>query len=450
MNLRGIVITLIVGCISVHIVHAAPPEPLDVVLALDNSGSMRVNDPQRLMTKAVASFVAQLPVNSQAGLLVFDSSVRMLLDLTPTADASFSARLAAALMAVDYKGSKTDIPGAVERSTYEIRSKGRQGSRRAIILFTDGIIDLGDAAKDSARRNWLHTRLTQEAVQEHIGVFGIAFTGDADFQLMQSLSRDTGASYFRIQNPSEISPAFGQIASMLTPRPALVVQATPTASSLPSLRAMAGAGIILLTLAGIGLWINSHRRSAVPLRATLTRVASIPEVFAINRRVIKIGRLARVRFRQNDLVIDDPRVSKRHAEIRYSRRQFYIRDNSSRNGTFVSRDDGTLVRVKPGKKTSLPRGSRVVFHGHEYIFDCVEPRQLTQAPGDETEMALPMVRDKCHVCRLEFDQDTLRTWHRFKVCPACRNEIDQLSTAEASALERQVESELREALTQRF
>lgn len=451
MNLRRMVLALMVTFAPARIAQAVPSDPLDLVLALDNSGSMRANDPQRLMVKAVVAFVAHLPRNSQVGLLVFDSSVRMLVDLTPTAPQSFSEHLAEALGSIDYRGSRTDIPGAVERATYEIRQGGRHGSRRAVILFTDGIIDLGDAAKDSARRNWLQTRLIQEAVQEHISIFGIAFTDDADFQLIQSVARDTEGVHFHIHNPSQIMPAFDEIASKLSSRPTPVIQvAQPVPADPVSYRAIGGAGIIVATLVGLSIWVSSLRNSAIPARATLTRVASIPEVFTINRRVVRIGRIAKVGFRQNDLVIADPRVSKRHAEIRYSRHQFFVYDNFSSNGTFVSRDDGTLVRLTSGKKTSIARGSRIVFHGHEYIFDYIEPRKVIHEPSDDTELASAITRAKCHVCRLDFDREALARWHRFDVCPSCRLEIDQLSTDEANALERQVEAELRQALTERF
>ncbi|MEZ5460045.1 MAG: VWA domain-containing protein [Steroidobacteraceae bacterium] len=47
----------------------------DVMLVLDNSGSMRKNDPQFLLKPAVSAFVAGLEADTRAGLLIFDEDV---------------------------------------------------------------------------------------------------------------------------------------------------------------------------------------------------------------------------------------------------------------------------------------------------------------------------------------------------------------------------------------
>jgi type VI secretion system protein ImpI len=52
------------------------------------------------------------------------------------------------------------------------------------------------------------------------------------------------------------------------------------------------------------------------------------------------------RLRGNDLVLDDPHVSRRHAEIRCANGRFYIVDMSV-NGVFVSSPSNRLVRDEP-------------------------------------------------------------------------------------------------------
>ncbi len=54
-----------------------------------------------------------------------------------------------------------------------------------------------------------------------------------------------------------------------------------------------------------------------------------------------IGRLT-----GNDLVLDDPHVSRRHAEIRCTEGRFYLVDTSV-NGVFVSSPQNRLVRDEP-------------------------------------------------------------------------------------------------------
>ncbi|HMP78159.1 MAG TPA: SpoIIE family protein phosphatase [Pirellulaceae bacterium] len=62
-----------------------------------------------------------------------------------------------------------------------------------------------------------------------------------------------------------------------------------------------------------------------------------------------------------DIVIDDPSVSRRHAEVYEQHGQFYVRDLSSRNGTLVN---GTEIT----KSSRLFDGSRIRVCEEEYIF----------------------------------------------------------------------------------
>ena len=53
--------------------------------------------------------------------------------------------------------------------------------------------------------------------------------------------------------------------------------------------------------------------------------------FSLNKPAITIGREA-----GNDVVINDPQVSRRHASLTWDGRQFIIQDLGSANGTFVN------------------------------------------------------------------------------------------------------------------
>ena len=69
----------------------------------------------------------------------------------------------------------------------------------------------------------------------------------------------------------------------------------------------------------------------------------------IASRVVQMGR-----SEECDILLNDPRVSARHARVVYSRDSFWMEDVGSRNGTFVDGvrirkrqilQDGSLVRV---------------------------------------------------------------------------------------------------------
>jgi hypothetical protein len=68
----------------------------------------------------------------------------------------------------------------------------------------------------------------------------------------------------------------------------------------------------------------------------------------ISQAVINIGRQT-----ENDLVIDDPRVSRKHAQIRQSNGIYMIFDLGSTGGTFVNGQVITQHTLKPGDVVSL-------------------------------------------------------------------------------------------------
>ena len=79
------------------------------------------------------------------------------------------------------------------------------------------------------------------------------------------------------------------------------------------------------------------------------------DVFALTRPVVNIGRSP-----NNHLVIDDPRVSRVHAQLRLSQGQFVISDLDSTGGTFVNRRRIRQQVLKPGDVISLA-GVPLVF-----------------------------------------------------------------------------------------
>ncbi len=82
--------------------------------------------------------------------------------------------------------------------------------------------------------------------------------------------------------------------------------------------------------------------------------------------VIKIGRLP-----ENDIVIDNPAVSGRHAEILREKKGFIIKDVGSRNGTFIAGN--------PIKSRRLSDGDIITIGKHELIFS---EQELAHGAGD--------------------------------------------------------------------
>lgn len=182
----------------------------DIMLLLDNSGSMRHNDPDHLTHQAVSEFLLGLSDDTRVAVLTFDGRVRLVEPLTPVNDANRDALLAS-LGQVDFSGQYTDSPAAMERGIYELQHTGRTEAEKLIIIVTDGIVDTGDRARDLDKTRWLREDLAAEASDAGIRIFGIAFTDAADYRLLQTLARRTGGAYFRVYRPADLPGVFQEI-----------------------------------------------------------------------------------------------------------------------------------------------------------------------------------------------------------------------------------------------
>lgn len=137
---------------------ATPTEPaaksatsVDAEAVLDVSGSMKKNDPQFLLREVVSSFASRLAPDSRLGIILFAENAEVTLGLTAADTPDFKEQVAKSLKRVDYRGQRTDIPAGVERALYELRAHGRPEAQRIVIFLTDGIVDVGNPAKDIER-----------------------------------------------------------------------------------------------------------------------------------------------------------------------------------------------------------------------------------------------------------------------------------------------------------
>lgn len=185
-------------------------QALDVVLVLDNSGSMKRNDPARLTATAVERFISRQDSDTRVGIVLFASQPRLLVPLTPVTDASHPL-FRDAMQQLNYSGRWTETAEAVERALYELRVNGRKDASKALLLMTDGIIDTGNAVRNQERADWLRSSLVLDAQRNDVHVFGLAFTEEADYQMLQFLAQATGGEYYRAFQPGDLAPTLDHI-----------------------------------------------------------------------------------------------------------------------------------------------------------------------------------------------------------------------------------------------
>lgn len=104
-------------------------------------------------------------------------------------------------------------------------------------------------------------------------------------------------------------------------------------------------------------------------------------VVPLEKAFITLGRRA-----DNDIIVDDPRVSRRHAQIRCRYGHHIVFDLGSRGGTFVNGERISECALTTGDVISLA-GCDLIY-GEEDTLRPASPPTRSQAPSDHTQ-ALP-------------------------------------------------------------
>ncbi len=234
-------ITPVVASLGLLVLFMSGPAAAaqEIVLLIDNSGSMIENDPQSLTKQAVAQFVQASPDGSRVALIKFDKAVEVLSPLLPMNETTRLDMLTR-LDRINFKGPLTNSGEALARAIEELRHWGKSTVTKTIVFMSDGIIDTGNKTRDLKTAEKMRADLARTAVDAGIRIFSIAFTANADEKLMRDLAETTGGMYFQPLQPGDLAGVFGEMSGLFAaesatpPAEAKAVAETPgTAEEAP-------------------------------------------------------------------------------------------------------------------------------------------------------------------------------------------------------------------------
>jgi Mg-chelatase subunit ChlD len=408
-----------------------PKRLSEIMFVLDNSGSMKKNDPNRRTKEVVTNFIKNLAPGSRIGMVIFGKEARLLEPITELTGSTIKGKFVNSLEQIDYSGQLTNTPSGIERAIYEIKTRGKENAEKAIILLTDGIIDTGDKNRDKEEETWLKEQLTRECQELGIKIYGIAFTDKADFRLMQIIASKTDGEYFRIYKAEEIQTVFNRISKLVedaalrketSPRSDSTLKTSLETKPQPkskepkklSLRTESKSKttvppvikkrtfgdifpiifLIAIILAVCAFFLMMYRTSKRKVQRPPARKASVGDTFrklrpdiqaelidvehiipqdsvslTIDKASISIGRDS-----SNDIIIPEKVVSSLHATIEYRNGYYFLEDNRSTNGTRLNNR-----RLEQDTKMKLKSGDVIHFAKSEFRFLVHD-----QAPYGET------------------------------------------------------------------
>lgn len=189
--------------------------PMDVILLLDTSASMR--DRMSVVHEAARGFMAVLREQDRGAVVAFNDNVRVLQDLT-----SDGTAIEQAINATTASGS-TAMHNALYIALKQFGRTARQSGdvrRQAIAVLSDGedttsVIAFDDVVRLARRMGvniytiGLHSRVTQMRKASAPGYFS-----QSDYEL-RMLAKETGARAFFPANVHELKNVYGDIAAEL-------------------------------------------------------------------------------------------------------------------------------------------------------------------------------------------------------------------------------------------
>jgi hypothetical protein len=177
-------------------------EVISAVLDMDRSGSMRLNDPERLRVDAAKRFLERITPEDRIAVMEFPGqspgfrASTLLQDFT-----SDKALLEAALDRVGQRGNTPIWDSFLDTLDLHAADEGGQGASRVVLLFTDGEREGGKVDFNEA---------LGAVLESDIRVFTIGLGAAIDTAELQALAAETGGTFSNVQNAEQLEDLFNR------------------------------------------------------------------------------------------------------------------------------------------------------------------------------------------------------------------------------------------------
>lgn len=191
-------------------------EGVNVILVIDDSGSMAANDyqPTRLEAakKAGETLIKDLDPKDNVGIVIFESGATTAAYLTP-----FKDRALDKLKAIEQKEGRTAIGDGLSMAIDMAISIPNK--KKVVILLSDGVNNAGVVTPEEAIAFAKSNKIQVHSValgSEKPAVLGYDFFGnpqyaELDEKTLQMIARETGGNYYKSVNDKTLDDIYGKI-----------------------------------------------------------------------------------------------------------------------------------------------------------------------------------------------------------------------------------------------
>jgi len=175
--------------------------PVDVILAIDSSGSMKTNDPRRLRIATAKQLIAQLdPGRDQAGIVSWDNDIDFVQPLT-----SDLVRVEQMLERIDASGA-TNLNAGLAAAIDEF-VRGRPEAKKVIIFLTDG-----DGTYTFSGQPGSPVALAR---QKGITIYAIGLGSAPARRKLEDMAKATGGRFYIAPTAEDLRQIYEEISQQL-------------------------------------------------------------------------------------------------------------------------------------------------------------------------------------------------------------------------------------------
>ncbi len=196
---------------STYGAYAEEKSPLDTVVVMDSSGSMKLTDPKQLRKPAAKLFISLLGNQDRLSVVSFSSQAWPITYLTQLESEKQVGQALKATDKISHKGIHTNIHSALSKGIEFLKESNQLNREPIIILMSDGQMDVGDKARSEQLREEIFSDLLPQLVEHNIKVYSIAFTEDSDQELLQQIADATDGRYALAASDDVLHKVFSKI-----------------------------------------------------------------------------------------------------------------------------------------------------------------------------------------------------------------------------------------------
>ena len=179
---------------ALHAENGTPLPPIDVVLLIDVSGSMRFTDPNRAALSAAADLIDMLTLGeSRAGVVGFSGRIQYLMPLRLIETEYDRLEMREQIAAFQYVGY-TDIGAALLVAAEMLHEAGNL-QNPMILFMSDGYIEISRHAARTAAESYADVEAALDLLERTVPIYTIGMhnPGGVDVRLLTMISERSNA-----------------------------------------------------------------------------------------------------------------------------------------------------------------------------------------------------------------------------------------------------------------